>query len=1357
MPVRLLALTIGAVLSASAVAKSDSSQTWIVRFAEAPLASYAGPGNNQDPVQAQLKATSPAATGARKLDPHSLDSLAYLDFLKQRRDKRLGQAEALLGRPLQPRFIYDMVLNGVALELSPEEANRLRVLPGVDAVEPEVERWLQTDAGPDWIGAPGFWANSDVDNSRGEGIVVGVIDTGINALHPSFAGTATDGYVHSNPRGQFLGLCTPARCNGKLIGIRDFTDEGLQDGSDANGHGSHVAGTAAGNPVTVSIDFGDGVNRQRLLRGVAPRANLISYKACKNATDDSPGTCPTAGLLAAINQAVADQVDVINYSIGGTARDPWSAGQSDAMAMLNAREAGVVLVVAAGNDGPDAGSITSPGNAPWVLTVAAASHDRALSNRLLELQGGDTPAPGGGELPGVGLTAGIGLTSIVRDAAQPLCSTGNNLDFPPSGVSNPWNGQVFNGQLVVCQRGVQARVAKSNNVRLAGGGGMILINGQQDGESITADAHSIPGTHIGYQGGQQLLAWLASGSGHRGRLEGVQLRSVPQFADLLAGFSGRGGAKFAEDALKPDITAPGVSILAAAHNSSGATLKGGTSMATPHVAGAAALLLAARPSWGPAQVESALMSSARPSIRRTDGAGVASPLEQGSGQVDLSQALSAGLYFPNNRAQFLAANPALGGQPKDLNRPSIAHGACFEQCSMQRTVMALRDSAWQVELELPDGALANITPSEFELTEGESQLLSLDFDLRAQQFPGSWVHGAVRLVSSTPGVADVRMPLSLFADPGGNVERITIDAAAEAGAVDIELGGYVALPEPAFSISELATPLERSFAIGQDPTRNDVYDSFGAGTRVEQVRFSAGGGPGRLEVELSSVSAPDGDLFVGLDLDGNGLPSQDEELCRSSSPQSSESCVIDVAQTSPDAVYWVLVQNWQSSGASDIFRLRANAVRLAPAEAGIGSIGPGAVASGDNFDLRLFWDLPSLAPGQTRSGYLLPGNIPGREGLLGPIRIDVIRNAAVTSVARALVPNRPRSLELSAGAAQDRYFIDLPTNASRLTLSSEGVGDVSLYLARDAQPGNPQIAAAPARASAAAVADGAGANKTVTLAGEQLLAGRWYLTPVNTGTVTANITLTAALEYDQPRADPSPGAWYNPARSGAGIYIYRVEGVGVWGMVWYTYEADGSPVWYLGSSPKPGPNAGVWTIPLERYSWNGARARGVPVGEAVLSLGDDDQLQFSWNVLGETGSEPFQHIPQPSCAAGPLNVSGLWYSPSRSGSGFSVLVAQNVESFVSYLYDAEGRPRWLSATSSPFGSTDSLELRQFTGFCPLCTYAAPSTQVVGNLTRSYVAGSIANIAVQADFQAPLGGSWSQSAATISLADLGGCP
>jgi subtilisin family serine protease len=1357
MTLRRKILPLALLASGSVFAAQDEPSTWILQFAEPPLATFAGADGAKDPAMARLKATSPVATGQRRLDATSPESLAYRAFLAERREQRLRAAEGLLGRSLAPRHAYDAVLNGVALELSASEAGRLRALPGVISVEAEVMHYTQSDAGPGWIGAPGFWETPDLVAGRGEGTIVGVIDTGINATHPSFAATASDGFTHTNPRGRFYGLCqtTPSRCNAKLIGIYEHTDEGAKDGADANGHGSHVAGTAVGNPVTVTVNFGDGVARQRLIQGVAPRASLISYKACRNADDGGPGSCPGSSTLAALNQAVSDGVQVINYSIGGGARSPWSA--SDAQAMLNARAAGIVVVVAAGNDGPEPGSVTAPGNAPWVLTVASSSHDRLLSNRVVDLQGGATPPPRGGSIAGVGLTGGYGPAAIVRDPAQPLCSTGTDLDFPATGASNPWSGTVFSGQIVLCQRGVQARVAKSNNVRLAGGGGMILYNGPEDGEGVIADPHSIPGTHVGHQAGMELLQWLSSGSGHRGRLEGVQLRNLPDFADLLAGSSGRGAAGFAEAALKPDITGPGVSILAAAHNSNGARLLSGTSMATPHVAGAAALLLAARPEWGPDEVETALTSTARPSVRRTDGQGLANPFEQGSGQVELAGALDLGLSFPKTRAQFLAANPEAGGSAAALNRPSLVHTACFERCSLQRSVRALRATRWRIESDLPAGALLASNGDTFELAVGASRSIELQFDVSAPQFPGQWVYGAVRLVPEDASVATLRIPVALYADPGGLGDAIRIQAAAERGRVRVDLGGFVALPEASFRVTDLQTLQRQQLSLQQDPTRNDPYDSFGVGTSVSSIRFGPGGGPGRIEIEANSATAPDIDLFVGRDDNGDGLPSRSEELCRSTSPASSERCVIDVAQTNPDSVYWILVQNWQSSGGQDAVSVTASAIRMTAQGSPARATGPGRAASGAGFALDLDWDLPGQALGETRRGYLLLANAPERIGQMSELRLDIERGTNWAAAPTVLAPGQPRVLRLPAQSAQDRYVIEVPANAGQLSLHSSGAPLVELYLAKAAGNAGPGIAAAPDRAQAVASATGSQANKVALVGGTQLSPGRWYLTPVNTGGAPAIVTLEARLQYAAPRPEPLAGAWYNPQRSGAGIYLYKLAAANVWGIVWYTYEANGTPVWYLGAAPAPDAQQGLWRVALDRYTWNGDRTQGQPAGEAFLSLQAPDRLQFSWNLLGESGSEPMQHIPQPACAAGPLNVSGLWYSPTRSGYGYSLLVGQALETYVAYVYDGEGRPRWLLGNVTGFGGSGSMAMSQFSGFCPLCQYVPPTSQPVGTLQRTYGGGSVSSVGLQVQFAAPLSGSWSEDQPTVPIADLIGCP
>ena len=245
MPVRrsLLALSLSlAVASASeapaASSADDAAQRsmWIVRFAEPALASYTG-------VQVKrggktLAATSPSVTGAPRLDMASSAVQAYRQELADRREARLDAAAAQLGRPLEPAFVYDAVLNGVALRLSAEEAAVMATLPGVAGVERERIEQLQDDVSTTLVRAPDVWTGVAGIASRGEGVIVGIIDSGINPTHPQFAAVSpVDGYTHANPRGTFLGLCATAAatCNNKLIGIYDMTtgsgDEEANTGS----------------------------------------------------------------------------------------------------------------------------------------------------------------------------------------------------------------------------------------------------------------------------------------------------------------------------------------------------------------------------------------------------------------------------------------------------------------------------------------------------------------------------------------------------------------------------------------------------------------------------------------------------------------------------------------------------------------------------------------------------------------------------------------------------------------------------------------------------------------------------------------------------------------------------------------------------------------------------------------------------------------------------------------------------------------------------------------------------------------------------------------------------------------------
>ncbi|HIP70584.1 MAG TPA: hypothetical protein EYH05_04225, partial [Anaerolineae bacterium] len=291
-----------------------------------------------------------------------------------------------LGRPVEPLFRYTVAYNGMTIILNGAEAARVAGMSEVTAVTPDREETLLTDAGPAWINADAIWDGSGVPGGApgmGEGIIIGVIDTGINMDHPSFAAVGGDGYIHQNPLGDgnYKGVCDPASsqydpaftCNAKLIGAWDFADVyGESDGpEDSNGHGSHTASTAAGNIVNATLTAPTGYFYLNNISGVAPHASIIAYDACVSG-------CPTSSLLAAVNQAVADGVDVISYSISG-GNNPYADPVEQAF--LAANEAGVIVSAAAGNSGPDPNTLSHQG--PWVMTVGASTHNRVFRNSLI--------------------------------------------------------------------------------------------------------------------------------------------------------------------------------------------------------------------------------------------------------------------------------------------------------------------------------------------------------------------------------------------------------------------------------------------------------------------------------------------------------------------------------------------------------------------------------------------------------------------------------------------------------------------------------------------------------------------------------------------------------------------------------------------------------------------------------------------------------------------------------------------------------------------------------------------------------------------------------------------------------------
>ncbi|KFL36550.1 S8 family serine peptidase [Arenimonas donghaensis] len=1187
--------------TAATQAKVSAQSSWIVVFEEAPAASFRGfkPGDTRRP---KLAATSPQATGASKYDARSAAARDYVDYLADLREARLADFSARLGRQLEPTYTYAHATNGVALSLTQAEADELRSQPGVASVSRDFERRLMTSHGPQWINADEIWSGAVTGNAhRGEGVVVGVIDSGINRSHVAFAGGS-----HTNPLGGFRGYCisTPAACNNKLIGLYDFTasNNGLSDPIDEDGHGTHVAATAVGN------SFGAAP-----YSGVAPRANLIVYRACVD-------TCPVSATIRAIDQAVADGVDVVNYSIGGGIEDPWTyvgaAPYDDAEAFLALREAGIIAAVAAGNDGPDAGTVSNPGNSPWTFGVAAASHDR-------------------------------------------------------NGVQN---------------------------------------------------------------------------------------------ADVLAGFSGRGPV-VPFSVIKPDITAPGVSIISAGRTGTTSIAQlSGTSMATPHVAGAAALVKSTNLALTADQVMSSLHLTARPSIKTGPQAQLppATPHQQGSGMVDVAKAARAGLYLEVPAGAFRNARASIfTGGAENLNLPTMAHGGCFVDCVLTRTFKAMPGAAgttYSVQASLSAGA--TITPSVANFAASDAGT-AINFNITVQDssLVGEWVYGEVLLTNTSGnGRPNLRLPVAVYfsplSDESGAPAEIVINAAHERGFADVDLHSLLPLPNARFVATDLVAANVQVRNIPVDPTNDDAFDNV---AQNFSETFSVPAGSGQVfQVRVSTTAPqPDIDLYVGRDNNANGLPDENELLCASQSADSDETCSFEVFGAGAAQQFWVMVQNWSGSG-NNVRISRAVVPKSAGAGEELVATGPGNTGTNDGFTVRLGYDDPTMGNGQERHGYLAIQSQPGDTILEIPVRIQ--RNGTAPSP-YALSDGQPRAVTLAAGVAHETLVFDVPANATSVTFQTQGSGSVSLYAAHVPNPTGPVIQPAPARGAPGVLSStGAGANQTITVSGGNLQPGRWYVTPVNTGGDSTLVDVTASINTSGAALKVKGGSYYAPGRGGHGIFMYPAGAEQA--VLWYTYFQDGTPTWYYMQAPQPG-NDGTWTTPIFRAAWNGNANHLVEVGEAVMSATTDSKFSFAYNLDGFTGVESMDAflVGCPTIGGLPVDASGNWFDPARAGSGYSVQLHPNYEFFAAFIYDDLGVPRFLAAErGGAFNAgAGTIQLDQLLGFPPLGAHAAPVRSPVGTLGRQFTANALTGITVNATFGNSVSGTWNVNDTVVPLGGTQGCP
>ncbi|GGW86217.1 S8 family serine peptidase [Alteromonas halophila] len=825
----------GAMVSCVVAAPSNIVQTDPSKFSEAGSAPVVAQSHNVYIVQlkgapaiakaselGELAPSNPAAGNfGNKYDPTSPKVSEYINAVKQRQSKvatDIGSIKII--------HSYSHTYNGFSARLTDSQVNALKNHPDVANVYHDELHQPETANTPEFLGLTGPGGQHTL-GIKGEDVIVGILDSGIWPENPSFSedsqvselayGAPPEGWegaCNEGSVGEFVNSSgvvvynddtAPAdtfTCNNKLIGARYFGETfssvyeiqfalgEFASPRDADGHGSHTASTAAGNAgVTATIQGVD----VGTVSGMAPRARIAAYKVCWNANYVSPDGVNERGCffgdsMAAIDQAVVDGVDILNYSIGNSN----SINSPVYNAALRAADAGVFFSASAGNSGPTAGSV---GNiAPWVTTVAASTYDgeSALIGSELEINSGDLEGQAvfsisstiGTDIPEEGFSGDLGLAEP-RLACDPLSSD-------------------LTGQIALIERGTCAFDIKFQNAVDAGAEGIVVFTDNRTPVAMGGNlSFDIPAVMVERPVGLDLVDSVNNGTTNVTMTTSPAATTATEVGNLMADFSSRGPNPQTADILKPDITAPGVRILAATSSNQfefGGNVDGesyaylqGTSMSSPHIAGLAALFRGQYPEWTPAQIKSALMTAARQDVLKEDAFTPADPFDFGAGHADPVPSMNPGLVYSADTGDYLAflcgqgesglvatlseqtceglEESGFSFDASQLNYPSIAIEQLEGSETIFRTVTDVTGAGgtYSFNIEAPAGVEVSATAIDsdgnaigdgmLEVSADGTASYALTFTTTDDATPEEWVFGSLTLEGNN-GI-NVRSPIAV--------------------------------------------------------------------------------------------------------------------------------------------------------------------------------------------------------------------------------------------------------------------------------------------------------------------------------------------------------------------------------------------------------------------------------------------------------------------------------------------------------------------------------------------------------------------------------------------------------------------
>lgn len=559
-----------------------------------------------------------------------------------------------------------------------------------------------------------------------------------------------------------------------------------------------------------------------------------------------------------------------------------------------------------------------------------------------------------------------------------------------------------------------------------------------------------------------------------------------------------------------------------------------------------------------------------------------------------------------------------------------------------------------------------------------------------------------------------------------------------------------------FHTTVIAEPATELIVVDPDPRPSTPWEDLrpGTATRIYSLPASADGRPTRwrIAVDIGRFEYSRMRGYVGVDANGDGQPSADEVRCTATLADGGGFCDFEVIHPGQGTVrYWVLVQN-PNTFVYDV-DIHVAAVPLGAGDGRLVATGPVKVSAGNRAEYVVSYNDPAIIGRGAAIGFLRVtegGNEVDVLPVLVFVDIDPLTNSGT-----ALANGKPYSLRMHAGHAHDKLFIDVPAGASLLEVSTSSESDIAIYLSKgNSTPVYSKIGPAPWRDDAVASSDRPGGNELLTLSGADLTPGRWYVTPVNKGGEGASVSVTATvLSTGAPVI--RPGAYFNAARSGHGVFLYPAGRE--WAALWYAYGYMGRPTWYYAQAPAPGDD-GIWRAPLFNSVWTGNGNRLTKIGHITVTPTGADEFIFTHEVHGNTGSEPMASLGRgcPTLGGVPLDASSHWFDPASAGSGFSVQLWPQYEYYAAFVYDGQGVARFLAA-EQPFSSrVDSvIALQQLRGTPPTSIWqGGPQRTTIGTLRRIFSGGRLSRIEVEADFVDDIPGRWASNSVVQPLGGAG---